>query len=294
MLRWRVILGLALVATLVGASVADIAMPGVWLGIVSLAVVGLASGEAIKLSRAAGLSPVAPLVHAGNLLIVASAWLPLVCGWPVVAGQPAGLLFAPAASLTGCLLSALVIEIVRYRQAGGETRRLAATAWPLCYVGLLFSFLVLLRSLNSGAAGVVMLLAMVTVVKLGDTGAYAVGRLVGRHKLAPHLSPGKTIEGAMGGLALGSFGAWLVLVWIWPRAVGGEPARWTQWLAFGILVGVAGMLGDLAESLLKRDAAMKDSSRWLPGFGGVLDIVDSLLFAAPVAYFFFVWDRFGL
>ncbi len=68
---------------------------------------------------------------------------------------------------------------------------------------------------------------------------------------------------------------------------------WTNGCSFGILVGLAGMVGDLAESLLKRDAAMKDSSDWLPGFGGVLDIVDSLLFAAPVAYFFFVWNGFG-
>ena len=94
-------------------------------------------------------------------------------------------------------------------------------------------------------------------------------------------------------MAFSAFGAWLVLFWIWPRVVGGAPASWAEWLAFGLLVGAAGMVGDLAESLLKRDAKMKDSSRWLPGFGGVLDIVDSLLFAAPVAYFFFVWDRFG-
>ncbi len=153
----------------------------------------------------------------------------------------------------------------------------------------------LLRSLNEGVAGVLMLLATITVVKFGDIGAYTVGRLIGRHKLAPHLSPGKTIEGAIGGLAASAFGAWLVLAWIWPRAVGFKPIHVDvdEWLSFGILVGLAGMMGDLAESLLKRDAAMKDSSRWLPGFGGVLDIVDSLLFAAPVAYFFFVWNGFG-
>jgi len=293
-LRWRLILGPALIALLIGACWADVALPGVWLGIISLITVALASGEAVELSRSAGMTPVAPLVHVGNFAIVACAWLPLLCWGKALQIDPTALLFAPAAALTACLLVTLLVEIVRYRHAGGETRRLAATVWPLCYVGLLFSFLVLLRSLHAGAAGVVMLLAMVTVVKMGDTGAYTVGRLVGRHKLAPHLSPGKTIEGALGGLVFSSFGAWLVLSWIWPRVVGGEPARWTEWLAFGILVGVAGMLGDLAESLLKRDAAMKDSSRWLPGFGGVLDIVDSLLFAAPVAYFFFVFDRFGL
>jgi phosphatidate cytidylyltransferase len=279
-------LGPLLVAMLIAAAWADVAMPGVWLGIVSLTVVALASGEAVELSRAAGLQPVARLVHAGNFLIVASAWMPLV--WSVGEIPPMGLLFAPAATLTGCVLAALTFEIIGFRAAGQSTRRLAGTIWPLCYVGLLFSFLVLLRSLDPHAAGVVMLLAMVTVVKLGDTGAYTVGRLVGRHKLAPHLSPGKTIEGAIGGLTFSAFGAWLVLAWIWPRVVGSAPAPWSEWLPFGILVGAAGMVGDLAESLLKRDAGAKDSSQWLPGFGGVLDILDSLLFAAPVAYFFFV------
>jgi phosphatidate cytidylyltransferase len=280
---------LSLVALFIGASVADVAQPGIWLGLVSLSVAALASGEAVALSRASGLEPDAPIVHAGNLLIVGAAWLPLAFGWPIKAGEPAALLFAPGAALTVSILGALLAEIVRYREANGQARRLAATVWPMCYVGLLFSFLVLLRSLNAGVAGILLLLAMVTVVKMGDTGAYTVGRLIGRHKLAPHLSPGKTIEGAIGGLAFSSFGAWLVLGAIWPRAVGGDGASFGVWLSFGILVGLAGMVGDLAESMLKRDARLKDSSNWLPGFGGVLDIVDSLLFAAPVAYLFFVF-----
>jgi phosphatidate cytidylyltransferase len=284
-LRWRLTLGLLLIALLLGACVADIAMPGVWLGIVSLVITALASGEAVGLAGASGLKPVAPLVHVGNVAIVASAWLPLVCPGSAGSAEKFALLSGPAAVLVVCLLVALLIEIVRYRVPGGLTARLAATMWPLLYVGLLFSFLILVRSLSRGAAGVGYLLALVTVVKMGDTGAYFVGRLIGRHKLAPHLSPGKTIEGAVGGLVFSAFGAWLVLVCLWPRYFGGGTVSIAQWLPFGLAVGAAGMVGDLAESLLKRDAAMKDSSRWMPGFGGVLDIVDSLLFAAPVAYF---------
>jgi phosphatidate cytidylyltransferase len=116
-------------------------------------------------------------------------------------------------------------------------------------------------------------------VKCGDIGAYAVGRLFGRTKLAPVLSPGKTIEGSLGGLAFACAAAYFTF---WAMA-DSTPKRW-GWLAYGLLVGTAGMLGDLAESLLKRDAGRKDSSTWMPGFGGVLDILDSVLLAAPVAY----------
>ena len=99
-----------------------------------------------------------------------------------------------------------------------------------------------------------LLVALVVVVKLGDIGAYTVGRLIGRHKMAPYLSPGKTIEGAVGGLVFACLGAGPgSLVWLLPRVVDGTIAR-LDWLdPFGIVVGMAGMLGDLAESLLKRD-----------------------------------------
>jgi phosphatidate cytidylyltransferase len=283
-LRWRLTLGLLLIAVLIGTCVADVSMPGIWLGIVSLTTTLLASGEAVALARAAGLAPIAPLVHVGNFAIVACGWIPLVFpdwAYPI---NPLSLVALPSLALLACVLIALLVEVVRFRAPGGITPRLAGTIWPLVYVGLLFSFLVLIRSLDPGARGVGYLLALVTVVKMGDTGAYTVGRLIGRHKLAPHLSPGKTIEGAIGGLAFSALGAWLVLSALWPRYFGDDPAPPARWLLFGLIVGAAGMVGDLAESLLKRDAGMKDSSRWMPGFGGVLDIVDSLLLAAPVAF----------
>jgi phosphatidate cytidylyltransferase len=129
---------------------------------------------------------------------------------------------------------------------------------------------------------------LIIVVKMGDTGAYTVGRLVGRHKLCARLSPGKTIEGAAGAVVFAVLGSWLTFAWLvpWISATGvaqGADTGW-GWLPFGLLVGTAGGLGDLAESLLKRDAGRKDSSTWMPGFGGVLDLLDSILLAAPVAY----------
>ncbi len=102
------------------------------------------------------------------------------------------------------------------------------------------------------------------VVKLGDTGAYTVGRLFGRHKMAPVLSPGKTWEGAAGGIVFAVLGSWLVFH-LMPQAMGFTLAQasWS-WLLFGPVVGVAGIVGDLAESLFKRDMGRKDSSTWMP------------------------------
>ena len=129
------------------------------------------------------------------------------------------------------------------------------------------------------------LAALVIVVKMGDIGAYTVGRLFGRHKMAPVLSPGKTWEGArrrtgvcldrrLGGV---SFAARQDGTYAGPSLVELAAVRHCWW-------ALTGILGDLAESLFKRDVGRKDSSTWLPGFGGILDVLDSILFAAPVAY----------
>jgi len=126
--------------------------------------------------------------------------------------------------------------------------------------------------------------SLVIVVKMGDIGAYTCGRLVGRHKMTPTLSPGKTWEGAVGGMVFACLGSYLALEWLAPALTGAASRLPWGWLPYGVIVGIAGMVGDLAESLLKRDVGCKDSSTWMPGFGGVLDLLDSVLFAAPVAY----------
>ena len=135
---------------------------------------------------------------------------------------------------------------------------------------------------------------MYVTVKVSDAMAYAVGKICGRHKLAPELSPGKTIEGLIGGLMGGCLGAFIVFWVVAPRMTGADcAASWWMIVLFGLVVTIVGIVGDLSESLLKRDGGVKNSSRWLPGLGGVMDIVDSLLPAGPVVFAFWVTGWFG-
>ena len=208
---------------------------------------------------------------------------------PVAALSWALVAFTVAA---GCLF---VLEVIGYRPQGRSLERLAAGFFILAYLGVPMAFMVSLRLLGVESLGVeqrgpdhlgiLPLVSMVAVVKAGDIAAYLAGSLIGATKMAPVLSPGKTWEGAAASLAGSAAAAWLVLEGLGVAAPGlAVPAQpWGGWLAFGLLVGGAGMLGDLAESLIKREAGAKDSGRSLGGLGGVLDLVDSLLFAAPVA-----------
>jgi phosphatidate cytidylyltransferase len=120
---------------------------------------------------------------------------------------------------------------------------------------------------------------------MADVGAFAFGKNFGRTKMMPILSPAKTWEGALGGIATACLTSWVFFTYFAPQFVGStyQPPLWAS-LVYGLLLALAGMVGDLAESLLKRDMERKDSSSWLPGLGGVLDIIDAVLIAAPVAW----------
>lgn len=152
------------------------------------------------------------------------------------------------------------------------------TILGLLYIGLPFS---LLLNLRQGAWYIVWLIA---VTWFCDIGAYLIGSAIGKHKLCPSISPGKTIEGLIGGIATS-----ILVAFIYWKIVG-EKYHHIQyslttnlWLA--LLIAVIGVLGDLAESVLKRQAGVKDSGNTFTGHGGMLDIIDSLLFAIPVFYY---------
>jgi phosphatidate cytidylyltransferase len=145
------------------------------------------------------------------------------------------------------------------------------------YVPLFLSYLLFIRN---GRDGVLWIFLLLIVVFIGDTGAYYVGSYLGRHKLCPVVSPNKTVEGALGGLFAGLGAGALYKSFLLPLL------PWGLSLLFFLSIGIAGQMGDLFESQLKRVARIKDSGTLLPGHGGVLDRIDALLFAAPVAYMF--------
>jgi phosphatidate cytidylyltransferase len=184
------------------------------------------------------------------------------------------------------VIAAFLHEIAHYQGPGKIVERLATTIFGLSYLGILASFLAQLRWLDPVHSTTMLALA-VFVPKCNDIGAYftgkfLTGRLLGRTKMTPLLSPNKTWQGAAGGM-LASMGIAMAIHSYAPLFSRGI----LEAAVFGFVVGVAGILGDLAESLIKRDLGAKDASKSVPGFGGVLDVIDSLLFAAPVVYLWF-------
>jgi phosphatidate cytidylyltransferase len=181
------------------------------------------------------------------------------------------------------VLAAFILALATYQpapdspDASDTVTKLALALFLASYLGLLPTFLAQLRWVNREP--VVALALAIFIPKCCDTGAYTVGRLVGRHKMTPVISPGKTWEGLAGGLVT-AMAAAVAINRLGPALPGSDLTA----VGFGLTVGGAGVLGDLAESLLKRQYRHKDASHAMPGFGGVLDVVDSIVFAAPVAY----------
>lgn len=202
--------------------------------------------------------------------------------------------------MTGFLLTSMVVQLSRARVSEAMTS-ISGTFFGVFYIGWLLSYAILLRdfhrtaSLRWGLTGSTMfpedggrffLLFTIAVIAACDTGAYFSGRAWGSQKLAPKISPGKTIEGAVGGTLAGGVAGMLVkglFSLFWPEL--SEPLEWSWAFIFGILVAIAGIVGDLVESLLKRDAKSKDTGTLLPGMGGVLDRIDSCLLGIPVMYY---------
>lgn len=180
---------------------------------------------------------------------------------------------------------AVVLPLVWFLMRPQKEEAFNRWAWTLAgilYVGWLLSYLVATRELEDGRNWVFFILF---VTFASDTAAFFIGRAFGRHKLAPQISPGKTQEGAVGGI----LGAILVsLFFILPTPFK-LPLIWWQAVLLGLLVSIFGQLGDLAESLFKRNMDAKDSGKLLPGHGGLLDRIDSVVFAGVVVYYYVVW-----
>jgi phosphatidate cytidylyltransferase len=272
----RLTLGPLLAAAVLGTVVWSwqIAHPGPVLGVLAL-IAFLAARELVPLL----------LVFAPGLVT-----LPLVLLAPALALAPWFERQIPGGLPMSELLLALGIGwagLRRVQRAGlvGVNAHLGASACALLYAGVLpgaVTQLVLAGEARAPGQGYALLILTLAATKLCDTGAFFGGKLFGRHRMAPRISPGKTWEGFASGILFAIAGTWLC-TWLLGRA--GASLFDTAWekILWGGVIGSAGVLGDLLESLLKRGAAAKDSGSSVPGFGGVLDILDAVLISAPVA-----------
>ncbi len=159
---------------------------------------------------------------------------------------------------------------------------LSTTLFGILYVSWFFSFLVKIRLMLPGIEGVKLVGFILLVTKSGDVGAFLIGSKLGRHALLPRVSPNKSIEGSVGALLVSALTA------VACRSFLPAEAHFSMWQSFlmGAFFGGLGQVGDLSESLIKRDCGVKDSGRLLPGLGGVLDMIDSILFAVPAFYLY--------
>ena len=226
----------------------------------------------IGMSAAAGWELARMFERAGRPIhrTLAPAFAAIVTASFVLAG-------APAVALTAAVILTLSAPV--WSGAAPSTDRVTTTLLAVTYVGWLLGHGIALRALPDGGALVLVLLGVTWV---GESAAYFVGSSLGRRKLAPVVSPNKTIEGAVAQLVASVIAAVALAAWLLPG--------WPTWLAgaAGILLGITGQVGDLAESVIKRSVGTKDTGGLIPGHGGVLDRLDSLVFNAPALYYLVV------
>lgn len=180
--------------------------------------------------------------------------------------------------LTLALIAFFILQFSR-RENTNAVLAVSTTMFGIVYIAWLFTFMIKLRIMPHGIALVGCLLL---VTKGADIGAFLVGMKWGRHSLIPRISPKKTVEGTIGGIVFGVLGALASKSFLPDLPV----FSWLNMVFLGICFSLLGLLGDLSESLIKRDCEAKDAGTLLPGMGGVLDVIDSLLFTAPALYFY--------
>ncbi len=283
MARTRVLLGMALVGGFLALLAVDALVSGGPLLHVLVAV-AMAWGmvEFYALAERGGARPLKALPAALAVLFVAGDLAVrlsdgrLIEGWLGYDPSDLARFYTPMGLAT--VLALLVIAVAH--ALGRDPREWLRDA-PVTALGLFYMWFLGSHLLAIDAYGTDYLLTFIAAAKLGDAGAWFVGRTWGRHKLAPRISPKKTIEGALGGLGA-SVATTLVVAGLF--GLGG----FGFWVLFGLLVGATAQLGDLVESALKRSADVKDSSALMPQFGGVLDVVDSLIVSGPVAFWLLV------
>ncbi|MEM7014499.1 MAG: CDP-archaeol synthase [Verrucomicrobiota bacterium] len=195
-------------------------------------------------------------------------------------------------AIAAIVFTAFVIHLKRPVQEGKSHIAIMASVFGFIYIGILLSYSIRVcffddgTNSDAGCPGRWYLLFALVTTKFTDMGAYCVGSLIGKNKMIPHISPGKTWEGTLGAIVFTMIGAYGV-TWLFDDGTSLLTPVHTAILAFLVFIGA--VVGDLAESILKRSFAQKDSGSVMPGIGGILDLVDSLIFTMPIVYFYLLW-----
>lgn len=221
--------------------------------------------EFYRMARSGGVRPVAALgIVLGSVLVIGDVY-----GTTIRVG------LAPYAAF--CVMAVLAARLFARRPVEGAVVDVSVTLMGIFYVALLIGFQ---PAIHVGYHGKYWLLFLYFVIWASDTGAYYIGTAFGKHRLYEKISPKKSVEGLIGGVAASMLAALLCSFWLLPGLGSGEA------MGLGAVLALVGTVGDLAESLIKRSVGVKDSGALIPGHGGILDRMDSLLFAAPVLFFY--------
>jgi len=251
---------------------------GLYLATLLAVLAAVGAWELYRVARSGGVEPISVI------------GVPLAAALPIAASAaPPGVYVLPPGWAAMAVLLVLAAAIwVR----GAQRRPLASVAVTMfgaMYTGGMLSFGYAIRYHRYAVgdlAGTALVMLPVLLTWTNDVASYAVGRMLGRRKLLPAVSPGKTVAGAVGGVVLTMVVCWAYVRWVLRPSAELGLAPWGI-VVFALVISVAAQIGDLAESLFKREAGVKDTSRIIPGHGGVLDRIDSLLFVLPTAYLLF-------
>ena len=291
MLIWRLLVSAILIPFFFGLFYLDALMgaPAPVLLVIVLFLAIFCAGEMVDLLWTRSFTPNRVIVTACCTLVAAAAWWGRFGHMPIKIPSDDNTLAQVMLAYAMTILVLFLLATYRYREPGASMETLGAELLIVSYIGVLLGVVAQLRWVAGSDAGYLVIGSLVIVTKGGDVGAYFFGRMFGRRKLVPLLSPGKTWAGAVGALigSATSAVAWLhyATPMFTPRGeVAWESPLWYASATYGLILGVTGLVGDLCESLIKRDVGKKDSSSLLPGFGGLLDLMDSILYASPVAY----------
>lgn len=229
------------------------------------------------------------LLGCGGVML--SACIPVL--WPLLAGEDypedclLGALGWPLAAGMIAIVTCFVWFMPSYEQNSNFLPRAILSGWVSVYFGSCFAFAVALRLVGDSAWGLFLLVGVIVITKIADSGAYFAGKTLGRTKLIPAVSPGKTVEGLVGGMISSTLAAWIYFEF-GPKYFLPEGAvvdvSIIGLVALGVLLTISGVVGDLLESVFKREMGCKDSGKLLPGLGGLWDVTDSLLPSMVVAY----------